>query len=247
MPKFAMPVNAVIAQCPGRSSAGGFTLVELTIVLIIVGLLLSSLMSPLSAQIDQRNYNETQQQINEIREALIGFAVVNGRLPRPATSLTDGAENPAVCDNASCTGFIPWTTLGVKKTDAWNKMIKYSVSPNYANKLITLSTDGNQKVQTRDSAGTASYLIGSASSCSPCAPAVIYSAGKNNWGVSEDGTAQADGSESNADEDTNASATSVFFSRSQSTVPTGGEFDDIVTWIPPFVLMNRMISAGRLP
>ena len=232
----------------------GFTLVELAIVLIIVGLLLSSLVSPLTAQIDQRNYNETQRQIAEIREALIGFAVANGRLPRPATSVSDGAENPAACadtDDAACTGFIPWATLGVKKTDAWNKMVRYSVTPVYAKDTpkFGLTTLGNKKIQTRDNAGTLSYLIGAAtcSISSPCSPAVIYSAGKNNWGVTEDGTALADASTTNADEDTNETATTLFFSRNQSTVPTGGEFDDIVTWIPPYVLMNRMVSAGKLP
>ena len=38
---------------------------------------------------------------------------------------------------------------------------------------------------------------------SPCAPAVIYSSGKNNWGTSVDGVAQADSSTTNADEDAN--------------------------------------------
>jgi prepilin-type N-terminal cleavage/methylation domain-containing protein len=231
------------------SRASGFTLVELTIVLIIVALLLGTLMVPLSAQIDQRNYNETQRQMDEIREALIGFAVVNGRLPRPASSATDGAENPAKCDNddKKCTGFIPWTTLGVKKTDAWNKMISYSVTPAYADAPFTLNTAGNKKVQTRDNAGTPSYLVGSASGCSPCAPAVIYSSGKTNWGYNEEGNALADTSTTNADEDSNASATTSFFARGQSSVANGGEFDDIVTWLPPFVLFNRMIAAGRLP
>lgn len=231
------------------SRVSGFTLVEIAIVLIIVGLLIGTLLSPLSAQIDQRNHNETQQQINEIREALIGFAVANGRLPRPATSLADGAENP-VCPNATCTGFIPWATLGIKKTDAWNKMIRYSVTPEYAVSAFTLNTFGRKKVQTRDSTGAISYLIGANGSCStssPCAPAVIYSFGKNNWGVTADGTAIADTSATNADEDTNAAATEIFFSRDQSNVPNGGEFDDIVAWIPPYVLFNRMIAAGKLP
>lgn len=226
----------------------GFTLTELTIVLVIVGLLLGSLMVPLTAQIDQRNYNETQRQINEIREALIGFSAVNGRLPRPSTSAADGTENPASCtSDATCTGFIPWTTLGVRRTDAWNKMIRYSVTPAYANAPFTLNTSGSKKILTRDGSGTISYLIGSASGCSPCAPAVIYSAGKNNWGYADDGSALTDGSTSNADEDANAIATTIFFSRDQSSVPSGGEFDDLVTWIPPYVLFNRMISAGKLP
>lgn len=247
-----MPVKTALAkERPVALSSNGFTLVELAIVLIIVGLLLSSLVSPLTAQIDQRNYNETQQQITEIREALIGFAVTNGRLPRPATSVSDGAENPATCaDDTACTGFIPWTTLGVKRTDAWNKLVRYSVAPGYANATFNLNTVGSKKIQTRDNAGILSYLVGSAAACSiasPCAPAVIYSAGKNNWGVTEDGTAIADASTTNADEDVNEAATTLFFSRNQSTVPTGGEFDDIVVWIPPYVLMNRMVLAGKLP
>ena len=28
---------------------------------------------------------------------------------------------------------------------------------------------------------------------------------------------------------------------------TGAEFDDIVTWISPSMLFNRMIAAGQLP
>ena len=243
-----MSLTTRASRCPRDLCPRGFTLVELTIVLVIVGLLLGSLMVPLSAQIDQRNYNETQRQINEVREALIGFAVLNGRLPRPATSSSDGAENTANCnETTTCTGFIPWTTLGVRKTDAWNKMIRYSVTPAYANAPFALDTSGSKKVLTRDGSGTTSYLIGSTSGCSPCAPAVIYSAGKNNWGYADDGSALADGSTSNADEDANAIATTSFFSRDQSTVPNGGEFDDLVVWIPPYVLFNRMISAGKLP
>ncbi|MBS1227878.1 MAG: prepilin-type cleavage/methylation protein [Proteobacteria bacterium] len=228
----------------------GFTLVELTIVLVIVALLIGGILVPLSAQRDLQNTSETQRQFSEIKDALLGFAVANGRLPRPATSLADGAENPALCaDDAACTGYLPWTTLGLKKTDAWNKMIRYSATPAYANSAFALTTVGSKKVQTRDSAGAISYLIGAATCSleSPCAPAVIYSAGKNNWGVTEDGNVIADESSSNADEDANASAVAVFFARAPSTVASGGEFDDIVAWLSPNILFNRMICAGKLP
>ena len=232
-------------------SSKGFTLTELAIVLVIVALLIGGMLVPLSAQRDLQSTAETQKQLLEMKEALLGFATANGRLPRPATSLADGAENPAFCaDDTACTGFIPWTTLGVKKTDAWNKMIRYSVTPAYANAAFTLGTFGSKKVQTRDSIGALSYLIGSAAVCSaspPCAPAVLYSAGKEHWGTTEDGTALADGSATNTDEDSNASATVLFVSRDPSSVPTGGEFDDIVTWVSPNILYNRLISAGRLP
>ncbi|MDR2788161.1 MAG: type II secretion system GspH family protein [Candidatus Accumulibacter sp.] len=233
-----------------HSTNKGFTLAELAIVLVIVAALIGGMTVPLSAQIDRRNYNGTRRQLDEIRESLIGFAVAHGRLPRPATSLTDGLENPAGCAGESdCTGFIPWSTLGVKKTDAWNKMIRYSVARAYANAAFTLAVSGGKKVRTRDSAGALSYLVGSDSACgsSPCAPAVIFSFGKNNWGSTSDGAAIADDSATNADEDANATATETFFAREPSNVPTGGEFDDILVWIPPYLLFNRMIAAGRLP
>ena len=57
MPKFALPLTIFTRERTPVLGQGGFTMVELAIVLIIVGLLLSSLMSPLSSQIDQRNYN----------------------------------------------------------------------------------------------------------------------------------------------------------------------------------------------
>jgi prepilin-type N-terminal cleavage/methylation domain-containing protein len=233
------------------SNSKGFTLIEMTIVLVIVALLIGGMLVPLSAQTDQRNYNETRHQLNEIREALFGFAVANGRLPRPATSFTDGLENPNSCGSEeACNGFIPWNTLGIKRTDAWNKMIRYSVTPEYANTAFSLTTHGSKKIQIRDELGAATYLVGSASPCrsSPCAPAVIFSFGKNNWGITPEGSAIVDDSTSNVDEDSNAAGINMFFARDPSNAThNGGEFDDLVIWISPYVLFNRMIVARRLP
>lgn len=250
MLEFTVPVRLPAEIRARPSCSAGFTLLELAIVLMIVGLLLSSLMPPLSAQIDQRRYNETQQHIAEIREALIGFSVAHGRLPRPAVSAADGTENSACADEEACTGFVPWVTLGVRKTDAWNKMIRYSVTPAYANGAITLNTVATKRVMTRDATGVGIYVVGAASACSTsirCAPAIVYSAGKNHWGFSEDGTALPEGPPTHADERTNANANAIFITRLQSSGPAGGEFDDIVTWLPTYVLMNRMVAAGRLP
>jgi type II secretory pathway pseudopilin PulG len=222
--------------------------------MVIVALLIGGMILPLSAQLDQRHYDETRQQLNETREALIGFALVNGRLPRPATSLTDGLENPVGCGgDDACTGFVPWSTLGVKKTDAWGKMIRYSVTPAFASSATALKLSAygsSKKILTRDSDGATSYLAGAGSDCgsSSCVPAVLLSFGKNNWGTTPEGVAIADDSATNADEDANASETTQFFARDPSNAPEhGGEFDDLVVWISPYILFNRMIAAGRLP
>jgi len=232
----------------------GFTLVELAVVLVVVALLLGSVLVPLATQVKQRSASETQRILDDTREALIGFAMVNGRLPRPAQSLTDGTERGACATEAECTGHIPWATLGTPKTDAWGKMIRYSVSLNFANGAFTLSTVANRAVQTRDSAGTAVPLTTPLASCSavlPCTPAVIFSFGANNHGLTADGAGVIDGSTTNTDEDSNNTndGTAAFMYRQPSENPgvTGGEFDDQVVWIPPGILFNRMVAAGRLP
>lgn len=232
----------------------GFTLTELAVVMVIIAIMLGGLLIPLSTQRDVQSYKETQAQLAVIREALIGFAITNGRLPRPATSIDNGAENPNDCVNdTQCTGYIPWSTLGVKKTDAWNKMIRYSVSSGYAKNNTTISTTdyATKKVKTRNNNGTISYLIGdddhACGAAYRCSPAVIFSSGKNNGGTAEDGTQLSDESTTNLDEKANATGTTVFFSRDPSNVPNGGEFDDILIWISPYILFNRMISAGKLP
>jgi prepilin-type N-terminal cleavage/methylation domain-containing protein len=233
----------------------GFTLAEMAVVVVIVALLIAGMILPISAQQDIRARQETEKTLNDIRDALVGFAAANGRLPRPATSATNGAENPATCaSDAACSGFIPWATLGVRKLDGWNKLIRYSVTPDFANVTITLNTVANRTVQTRDSAGAAIYLAGQATcnTTSQCIPAVVFSHGKRNWGTIEAGNVLADESTTNVDEDDNEDGTGThtnYFSRlpvSDTTKP-GGEFDDMVVWLPTTILVSRLLSAGKLP
>jgi predicted nuclease of predicted toxin-antitoxin system/type II secretory pathway pseudopilin PulG len=238
-------------QKPG-SSMGGFTLIELAIVMFIVSLLIGGMLLPLSAQQEVRSRQETEKVLADIRDALIGFAITNGRLPRPATSATNGAEVAAVCaDDAACSGFVPWAALGTAKIDGWGKLIRYSVTPAFANATITLSTIANRTVQTRDSAGTVAYLAGGASCTTPnqCVPAVIFSHGKSRWGTTDAGLVLVDGSATNADEDVNETGPTNYFSRSpgENTGVTGGEFDDITIWLSGNTLFNRMVAAGKLP
>ena len=67
------------------SGQRGFTLIELSIVLLVVGLLLGAVMMPLATQYRIRQTREAQQQIEVVRQALIGFAQSQGRLPCPDT------------------------------------------------------------------------------------------------------------------------------------------------------------------
>lgn len=50
----------------------GFTLVEIAIVVLVLGLLLASLLGPLSVRIEQQEIRKTSDQMEEIKEALYG-------------------------------------------------------------------------------------------------------------------------------------------------------------------------------
>ena len=249
MAALTRPEHAAL-QAP-TLAARGFTLIELAIALFIVALMLGGMLLPLSAQQDIRARQETEKALSDIRDALTGFAVTNGRLPRPATSATNGAEAAVCANDAACSGFVPWAALGSAKLDGWGKLIRYSVTPAFANATIALSTVANRTVQTRDTSGAVAYLVGSASCTTPnhCAPAVVFSQGKHRWGTTDAGLALTDGSSTNLDEDANETGPANYFSRgpSENTATSGGEFDDITLWLSGNTLFNRMVAAGRLP
>ena len=118
-------------------AAAGFSLVELAVVMTIVALLLGGLIFTLSAQTEQRNFEETRRRLDQARELLLGYAIVNGRLPCPATAVSSGDESP-VGGGACTTGFSGWLparTIGFQPTDdtgfaidVWGNRIRYAVS-----------------------------------------------------------------------------------------------------------------------
>lgn len=191
--------------------------------------------------------------MRDAREALIGFATTHGRLPRPATSVTNGFERTTPCaSEAACTGFLPWATLGVGRTDAWGKLIRYSVTPVFTEApLQRTSAFGTKTVLTRAGGGAITYIAGNpdCSLGSPCMAVVLHSAGRDNFGVSETGALLANGATGNVDEAANMAAIQHFMRRSATDDPAvpGGVFDDIVDYIDPQVLYVQMTKANVLP
>ena len=126
-----------------RRRQAGFTLTELAVVLTIVAILLSSLMWTLQAQTEGRNRDETLRRLEQSKELLLSFAIVNGRLPCPArcsnapACVDGGDEQPAgggVCTDGYA-GYLPGRTLGFQPVDsagyaldAWNNRIRYAVA-----------------------------------------------------------------------------------------------------------------------
>ena len=74
----------------------GFSLIEIAIVMVIIGFMLASLLGPLGNRMEQSKIEQTSKQIDDILEAIYGYAVINSRLPCPAIlvpGLTLGTED----------------------------------------------------------------------------------------------------------------------------------------------------------
>ncbi len=216
----------------------GFTLVEIAVALFIVSLVLGSILGPLATQVERRKVSDTRKALDEIKEALNGFAIINGRLPCPDIDLDPtaagyGKEEATCATTVIAEGYLPWKTLGVTDLDAFGIRRdnvaaprigdwRYRVDRNFAvafNIITPFSTDSLSIV---DSAGTA------LTTTTQRPIAIVFSAGPN---TTPDGqNASYDG-------------TSGIY---QSDVPSP-TFDDILIWISRPTLFNRMIAAGKLP
>ncbi len=215
----------------------GFTLVEMAVVLVIVGLLVAAFLAPLSAQRDLRDYTETKARIGQMREALYGYAIINGKLPCPTTTANpadnvNSGHGDAACPLTAGAGVIPWKDLGVSETDAWGTPRSgvtdpwagywvYRVDPAFTTTFsLTTSATGNIDVKKAD--GTSLTIAAER------AVAVICTTGKNRVAEGENATYET--------------ANPVY--QDDVFTPT---FDDVCIWITRPSLFNRMVVGGQLP
>ena len=251
------PVTACLRGRDARRRGRGFTLVEIAIAIFIIALLLGSILVPLTTRVEQRQISETQKTLDEIRDALIGFAIANGHLPCPdkttatgAGTANDGIEdvNAGVCV-ATNDGNVPWVTLGVGASDVWGNRFRYQVTAAYAQRspvVLNLLTAATINVCTVNGCPAANTRLTGTSPDG--AVAVIISLGKNGFGAINANTGTANPAPTSLDENENVAGPTTFVSRTMTPVGSpAGEFDDIVTWLSKPTLFNRMVSAGKLP
>jgi type II secretory pathway pseudopilin PulG len=235
--------------------------VELAMVLFIVSLVVGALLVPLATQMEARQRTEALRQLEEIREALLGYALIHGRLPCYTTETdpndADYGEEDATCNPAGLTsdGILPWKTLGMPSgtdpwgaprssaTDSWNGYWRYRVDINFFTTFsLTTEPHATSTIDVRtlnvtdSDPGAPDYDDLTSSSERPVA--VVYSTGAN---LTADGL--------NAGYETSAS---FYEGGAVSSLDRDGdgdedEFDDIVIWLTRPLLFSRLVSAGTLP
>lgn len=228
----------------------GLTLIEVAVVLTIVGLVIGSLLIPLTTQIDVANIQRTNMNLEKVKEALVNYATLYNRLPCPASKDENtGREDPTLCQKAcnggrdDITGFcnqgtpseeglLPWASLGIGQYDAWGNHLKYRVDINYVNgitnallELVVSNYSNNIVIQ--DNGGTSEAV------------AVIVSDGKNGSQVS-----------AALSELLIPSALAAPTCQSNQVCYEQGDYVHntfVVESLSNMELLHRLVSAGNLP
>lgn len=244
------------------SSQHGFSLMEMAVVLMILGTLMSGVLVAVSQTTENNRRTNSLVQLRQIEEALYGYAQTNGRLPCPAiftaVAADKGREDPQ--GGGACTephGFVPVATLGFYGPtnddglllDPWQNPVRYSVAeyddngdsiPDFTSDagISDLFSTGNlvadpDLLRVCDSDTCGGDIL------ADTVPALVYSMGAN-WATY-----------TSADEQENATAAATYpISDDNDFVSTSyseENFDDQIIWLSPYVLFNKLISAGQLP
>ncbi len=212
----------------------GFTLIEMAVAMLILALLLGGMLMPLSERVKTDRYKETQLILQEAREALLGYAISNGNLPCPDTTspaTPDGtADSPC---GGIVEGYLPYVTLGMGRSDAWNNPLRYRVDPNFTIAITNpLPVANGYLVQNLEAAPV---------TLTTDPAAIIFSCGEN--GLPDDDNDAAGGGNTPSCNNPGA-PNGTYIQDVPSDAPA---FDDSLVWLSKNTLMNRLVTAGQWP
>lgn len=203
-----------------KISQRGFTLVELAVVLLIIGLMTGGAMFGLTAMRENARLKETNTSLREIENALTLHVIRHGRLPWADTN-HNGAE-----DATAAEGVVPWNDLGLRQADVidgWGNYLRYRVDPAFAdvdNDLVCLRNPAAlQNNFQRTGALVLRDLAGGATNVAY----VLVSHGTNGLGATNGGGGLNQAPNS-VNEQENTDSDSDFRAEGQAA---DGEFDDL--------------------
>lgn len=114
--------RAGIREC-GLMGSSGFSLIEIALVLVLIGILVSMGADLIPMLVKHNKLGESRAAVKEAKTAVIGYALATGKLPYAASG-TDGRESANVYR-----GYLPYAELGISGSDAYATKLFYTVDP----------------------------------------------------------------------------------------------------------------------
>jgi prepilin-type N-terminal cleavage/methylation domain-containing protein len=249
-----------------RTHLAGFTLVEMAVVVVLMGIMMTLGLRMLQATQNNAAWSETKLKQERIKVALISFLRTNGRLPCPDSVLPPTGAEPASCLVNAGRGVLPWRVLGMSIGDAqdgWSNFFTYRV----ANDTPVSGSNWTIKV------GATAFTVGEltlplatfalsersdagvlGASLNPNPVVMIISHGKNGLGGrTVRGSVLLPMPPAGTDELLNATsvlpgAPPHFVTRTPTDVAaaTGGAFDDLVAYMTPNHLLQPLLDDKTL-
>lgn len=232
-----------------RGVVRGFTLLEMSLVLVVFALLLGGLLQPLLSSREQLLQRRAQLQLDAVHRALLGFAASRGHLPCPATEASAGAGATLGEACAVAAGFVPGAELALAGEldaagallDPWGGRLRYALS--------TVDSDGDgqpdfaraggmQRAGLARLRGDLRISHWAGAGCSDLqlrasrVVAVVHSGGA----VRHDGDAER----------LNRAAAGHYATGAFSRAADCG-YDDLLRWVSDSELFTQMLRARRLP
>jgi prepilin-type N-terminal cleavage/methylation domain-containing protein len=246
----------------------GFTLVEMAVVLVIAGALLSAGLKMYSVLAERSAISVTKQHQETIKQAIISYLGRTGRLPCPDQDI-DGADNNRDA-SGNCTanfGTLPYITIGLDREsalDGWDNYLAYVVSPTW---ILTYSNTATQYTTTdmnsafwpgvRNGAITVvdrnpptsdpgQTINDPSAGVNTGAVVALISYGRNGSGARNTAN-QTNENPSGADELANVNITGLKIYKRQfidQDVAPGGAFDDVVLTMSASDIVTPLINDG---
>lgn len=228
-----------------KDMESGFSLVEMAIVLLVLGVLMRAVIQPMGARLEASQRSEAKAQLRQVKAAITGYLILNGRLPCPGMD--------AMREDASCSmidGGVRAVLLGLPGEideagfllDPWGAPLRYRIASTqpWTSDWSTGGNSASNSVAAPPGADDALLVICRSAGKGGCVQREVRANQLEFVLLSYGPDASPRGSQAG-----NLDGDNVFVQVPESTAD-GREFDDQLVWMARSEVAYWLLLSGRV-